>query len=507
MSPRKNRKKQQAQQTNVEGKQPQKELPEDSQEVVRSWVEWKSLAIRPFLIATLAFILVLITLDPNGSWGASKLQAPGVTVDESFNLQQGVYLYESSKAYNIGLLDIGAVREVYATPPYLSDHPPLGRFWLGGAHSWFSNWFPQRQTAKGHSFLFNLPAARMGSAIAFAITIFLVGTATSCWFGISAGAIASLSMLLMPRLFAHAHFASLESPLNLAYIAAILALGKYWGSHKTPPSLKVAALTGILLGCTLLTKIQGIFLPFPLAIWAIWHFRTKAILPILAWGITGVITFFLCWQWLWLDPANHLMQYLGRTTGRATLHVYYFGQQYADSQTPWHFSFIMFLITVPVGLHFAGFFALFQKTIPFIKECRGQLILLNAIFPLVLFALPVATYDGTRLFLMTFPLWAIVIGVGGAALIEQLKSKFTLKTTRILVTLFFASQCWGIIQMHPCQLSYYNLLAGGQSGASKIGMEQDYWAASLTQSFLQEVIEVVPEMKLLPCFLQCINFN
>ena len=48
------------------------------------------------------------------------------------------------------------------------------------------------------------------------------------------------------------------------------------------------------------------------------------------------------------------------------------------------------------------------------------------LFPLVLFSLPhISVYDGARLFLVVFPLWAIFIGRGGAIAFEKLREKLS----------------------------------------------------------------------------------
>lgn len=456
----------------------------------RSWKQWWEYAKCPALNAVVALLLVLATLDPNGSWGAKAFEAPGVTIDESFNVQQGYYLWEVIKGYNLGLLHPDSIQEAFGPESsYLADHPPLARFWMGITQSFFGEMFTE---AANDDSLFNLPAARLGSGIAFALTVFIVGLATSFWYGRIAGVIASISILLMPRLFAHAHFASLESGLNLAYVGAILIVAKTWTKHETP-TFMVAAFSGIFLGLTLLTKIQGVFLPFPLAAWALWHWRHRAIVPILIWGLMGVFTFFVCWPWLWLDPMEHLMGYLGRTTDRVTLYCWYFGDRYADKQTPWHFPLIMFLTTVPIGFHVLGFSTFFQKSNSVLKDKRSQLLLANIVFPLILFALPVATYDGTRLFLMVFPVWAIFIGIGGQAAWHWAEDKWSSRNAQILCLLFFLAPAWVLYRTHPTQIAYHNLLLGGQRGAAVLGMERDYWASSLTHEFLTQVVTAVPE--------------
>ena len=62
-----------------------------------------------------------------------------------------------------------------------------------------------------------------------------------------------------------------------------------------------------------------------------------------------------------------------------------------------------------------------------------------------------------------------------------------------LAVTFLAAQGVGLVVMHPCQLSYYNLLVGGLHGANRLGFERTYWGDSLTRSLLSKVAASVPE--------------
>ena len=122
------------------------------------------------------------------------------------------------------------------------------------------------------------------------------------------------------------------------------------------------------------------------------------------------------WPWLWRHPIERFGQYLASGSGRQAVHVFYWGQVWADREVPWHYPWVMFFVTVPVGLlvwagwafgrHFAGA----TSTLP-----SGRLLAGTMLFVLLVFSCPgVPVYDGVRLFLMVFPLWAIWVGYGEA---------------------------------------------------------------------------------------------
>ncbi len=470
--------------------------------------------IGPMVVALIAFAAVGLTIDAAGDY-PRLMEGPGITLDESFNVQMGVYQWNAIREYHVALLHPESVREIFGPESkYNPDHPPLGRVWLGIWHDLMSWLFPPAD----HPSLFVTDCARFGSASAFALTVFVIGAFATKWYGRAAGIVAAVSFVLMPRVFSHAHIAALETFLNGTYSLAILSVAHWWSQHcrgvnpaePTPLSRNMpsrvpastAVLTGVLFGLVLLSKIQAILIPPVVGVWALWHWRHRAVWPLMIFGLTGLIVFFVSWPWLWLDPLNNLREYFARTTSRAELHCFYLGKVWADKDVPWHYSFVMFAVTVPVGLHFLGMLGLIGRG-SLLRQPREQLVLAATLFPLMLFALPgVAVYDGERLFLVSYPLWAVFIGrganvawkwLGQQARDERFRALASGRIRVALVALFLAAQATGLVTTHPCQLSYYNLFVGGLSGADRLGFERTYWGDSLTRSLLTEVAAAVPE--------------
>ena len=447
------------------------------------------------VVAVAAWVSIVVAIDPAGSY-PNMPEGPGLTVDEIFNVEQGVLLVEQARS--LGWLNLVPGTSVEAFKPenhYLPDHPPLGRYWLG-VHHHLTWWLAPPFEPEGP---FVTACARTGSATAFALTVWLIGIAATSWFGRAAGLFASLALVLMPRVYGHAHLASLESITNLTCTAAVLAVAAWWNGA-APPSRRVALLTGVVMGLALLTKIQAVLIPIPVILWALWRWRTKAIVPLLVWGVTANVVFFALWPYLWLDPIGHFLEYLGRTTNRATIHCFYFGVRYADKAVPWHYPFVMFAVTVPVGLHLLGAWGLWsgqesgdrsqesEGKEPNVDRSRDWLLLACTVFPLIVFALPgVAVYDGERLFLTVFPLWAIFVGRGLShawSIVSRSVAPLILRCllSCALMWLFTIS-----IHLRPCQLCYYNELVGGLSGADRLGMEVDYWGVGVSRDLLQAV--------------------
>jgi len=474
--------------------------------------------IGPFVVALLALLSVVLTLDAAGDY-PKLFEGPGITLDESFNVQMGVYQWRVLRdAPRFVLLLPESVKDAFGPKSnYNPDHPPLGRVWLGFWHDLVEWLFPPSDhPAHKHGIRFVTDCARVGSATAFALTVFLIGMFATKWYGRAAGIVAAVSLVLMPRVFAHAHLASLETFMNLTYSATVLSVAHWWREEDgARRAWLIPALTGVLFGFALLTKMQAILIPPAVGLWALWHWRVRAFRPLAIFGLVGLAVFFVGWPWLWLDPAKNFYEYFARTTNRAVLNCFYLGQVWADKDVPWHYPFVMFAVTVPIGFHLLGLLGVsahFTRITPegeraiaprlrfgFVCGAREQLVLAATLFPLVLFAMPgVAVYDGERLFLISYPMWAMLVGRGAEVILSQLRAKADLgwwpivasgRARGVVMTLWLLPQAVGVIALHPCQLSYYNLLVGGLSGADRRGFERTYWGDSLTRSELTEIAE------------------
>ena len=181
-------------------------------------------------MAVVAWVSIVVAIDPAGSY-PNMPEGPGLTVDEIFNVEQGVLLVEQARS--LGWLNLVPGTSVEAFKPenqYLPDHPPLGRYWLG-VHHQLTWWLAPPFEPEGP---FVTACARTGSATAFALTVWMIGIAATSWFGRTTGLFASLALVLMPRVYGHAHLASLETITNLTCTAAVLAVAAWWNGAAPP---------------------------------------------------------------------------------------------------------------------------------------------------------------------------------------------------------------------------------------------------------------------------------
>ena len=350
------------------------------------------------------------------------------------------------------------------------EHPPLAKAWIGLVRHAVQAVWPGAD---------DLLASRLATAMLYGLLVGLV--AAFAWNLGEAGIVAGLFALFMPRLFSDAHFATLDLAMALAWFATAYAFAKGIRSR----GWAIAA--GFIFGAALLTKINAVFIPVPLVLWAAIFHRRKAIVPIALLAI-GPIVFLAGWPWLWHDTASRLGGYLfGTTLGRAVVPVCYLGTIYSERYAPWHYPFVLTLFTIPLGTLACLCLGLWssisrrRKPAALRQSAAGPdlrreflaLAVLSFAAILIVAALPFAPkYDGVRLFLAVFPFAACLAGAGAMAVWERLRPA---RLTVTAAVVFVALQSAGILAYHPYQTSYYNLLCGGLPGAAKLGLEATYW--------------------------------
>jgi len=426
---------------------------------------------------------------------------PGLTSDEPFSVFYG-------KDYVTRFCERGreffSPESINETFDSRREHPPLGRWAIGWVH-WLLD--EHRQDAT----YVNIYAARVAPATAFALMLVLLTRVVGSRHGEFAGVAAGVALVLMPRAFGHAHFAALDTFVSCTYLIAVLSAA--WMMEGRWPSLR-APLAGIALGAALLTKMHGGFLIPIVWLWGVCSHRFRGLPALLIWSFTGAAVFFIGWPWLWGDltklwsevstgtfqlhqlphTLDRLSLFLMSSLDRQTIHVTYLGRTYADWAVPWHYSWLMFAVTVPAGLLVIGLCGLVRLLVSVRSDPRGQLYLVALLFPLVVFSMPrVPVYDGVRMFLMVFPLWAIMVGRGAGLFAEWLERLCRPRWAIAAVAGVLACQACGVIYYHPFQLSYYNLLVGGLGGAERRGFEVTYWGDAVTPSLVNEWSQLAPE--------------
>lgn len=404
---------------------------------------------------------------------AATLGDPGITIDEPLDVRPGRTYVATLRAKGLGFFDRSTVARVFADN---AEHPPLGR-WLLGLASTLGEPF---EGLFGGTDPYNVHAGRLAPAAAFAVLVGVVTLVSGRRFGRAAGVAAGGSLVLMPRVFAHAHLGALDTFITLFWTSALLAAARAVQAKRPVVAMAVA---GLVWGLALLTKIHAWLLPPIVLVWALARLRRgKAVAAASAWAVSGLTVFVAGWPWLWYDTWPRLKAYLGTGVERLTIHAQYFGRVFADRDVPWHYPWVYFAVTVPIGLQALGLVGAVRawrdrRADPFLMLPIGAIVMF-----LTIFSTNVPVYDGERLFLTTFPLWAILIGSGFGGLWRSARPRI-----RVGLVIFMLMQGYGVVSMHPFGLSYYNALVGGLAGAERLGLETTYWGDSVDRVLLDEL--------------------
>jgi 4-amino-4-deoxy-L-arabinose transferase-like glycosyltransferase len=418
------------------------------------------------MAATVAGLAVLLTLGD-----------PGLSIDEPLDVRPGRTYVAALQARGWRFFERGFVERVFRDN---AEHPPLGR-WLLGLASSLGEPFQIMLFGADPTGLYVL-SGRLAPALAFAILVGVVTAESSRRWCRAAGIGAGWALLVMPRVFAHAHLAALDTFLSLFWTTALLA-----GVRATAPlaSMRASIEAGALWSLALLTKIHAWLLLPILAIWAFTRLsRQCAFRTIMVWTLTGVGLFLAGWPWLWYDIWARWKAYWGTSVQRATIMVEYFGQIMADRDVPWHYPWVYFAVTVPIGLQFLGICGLVAGWRQRRVDRFPWLLAATIVVFLGLFSTRIPVYDGERLFLHVFPAWAMLIGLGFGRLWQRWG---TLRSGRYLLAGLLVTQCYGVLALHPFGLSYYNMLTGGLPGAQRLGLELTYWSDAVDRVLLDRL--------------------
>jgi len=430
-------------------------------------------ALLSAVIALVAISAALATLDPAGA-------GPGVTVDEFYDAAAGKRLVHAWQTEGWAFFARDRIEKNFDP---LTRHPPLGRWLLGWTHALLD---PDPQQPES----VQLVAARVAPVLAYGVLIFCVGCYAGRQLGPVGAAVAAWAVAIIPNLFGHAHFATLDTFTALFAFLTIQSLVGALEAHRWWRF----ALAGVVWGMALLTKYHGLILIAPVTVVLFGTLGWRAWKPWLIWCVTAGVVFYAGWPWLWLAPVAHLREYLSSATQRAPLHVFYWGHVWNDVVVPWHYPWVMLLVTLPTGLLLLAGIGVWVQRAELVRNPRWALPALGSLAYLVVFSWPgVPVYDGVRLFLAVYAWIALFVAAGAVALYHKLASQ--LHAPRIAagaLAIFLLLQAYPVVAYRPFWLSHYNLALGGLRGAERLGFEVTYWGDTVTHDLLDPLARAIP---------------
>jgi hypothetical protein len=259
------------------------------------------------------------------------------------------------------------------------------------------------------------------------------------------------------------------------------------------------------------SDLPGLILAAPMIVWLIRRLlgRVRSKSPI--WGVerpaletwNAILAFAPLVGWLgnpawWRETLPRLAHYYTLTNDREhslpNIQIIYFGQIYEYS-LPWHNAWVLLGITVPATILLAGVIGILWSLGQTRRDRIPLYFLVHFLTLPVLRMLPTPAHDGVRLFLPAFFFLAAFAGLGTAAVGRLIAGRWRLSASIVnapLALVVLVPAGVSLVRIHPYELSYYNALIGGPSGAWHRGFELTYWCDAFNGPVLDDLNRKLP---------------
>jgi len=329
-----------------------------------------------------------------------------------------------------------------------------------------------------------MEAFRLAPAIMFSILAALLFLTVGSRYGVLAGLWAAGAFATMPRVFAHAHFGCTDMPLTLLWFASAVSF------YRALNSRAWAVAFALIYGLALATKFTALAIPLPLVLYVLLFRRfSGAAWPVgLALVLSPLVMVGLNPQW-WHSSLERVYFYLVDSANRSDylcIPTYYLGTRHYF-YLPWHHSFVLTLFTVQPLVLAAFIYGLWRTVRRWLADPWMSHILLHWLSIMFVMMLPNSPgHDGVRLFLPSFAFLAVISALGFNDFVSRALPWILKRIPRAGQRIRKTSGAWLLLgamlapsavilaRAHPYELSYFNCLAGGVSGAEKLGMETTY---------------------------------
>ncbi|MFN8412889.1 MAG: glycosyltransferase family 39 protein [Anaerolineales bacterium] len=254
----------------------------------------------------------------------------------------------------------------------------------------------------------------------------------------------------------------------------ILLTTLYRRSRPTFHTFLTILFPAFLLGFTTSIRILGPFVAIFVAYYAFRKHGKQAFLSLIIYGIIALISMYLTWPYLWINPIGHFIESLKVMSSYPwSGQVLFNGNEYASTNLPYSYLPVLFGIqlTEPVwALTLLGLFVAIVGG----KEKRELVILMGVWFliPLIGFIVTRSPlYDNFRQIFFIIPPVFMLAGV----VFEKIKNT---KWQLVLMVLCLLPGVIDIVRLHPYEYTYYNRFAGDVFRK----YELDYWGTSYREA-------------------------
>ncbi len=372
-----------------------------------------------------------------------------------------------------------------------SEHPVLMKTLFGLSHALFAEKLHWVRDAAGY----RIPAWAAAALLVGLLYLFAAALVSH-----RAGVFAAVAYLLVPRQLFNSTLACFDGAVATFWLATVYA---YWRGLE---SRRWAVICGVCFGLSIAVKHNGYFIPPVLLLhYALTRFprtwkagRWKEVArtfprAFLFMAVLGPVIFFAHWPYIWFDTSRRLGAYIAFHTHHINYPWQYMGRLLMDPPFPVDYPFALTALTVPlsiVALMAAGLGARLVTVGRSLVRGWGLadeshlLVVLNALFPMVVIAMPsVPHFGGVKHWMASMP-FLLILGSESlercSAVVIGLVPKLRAAAFPALATLVAVPALVGSVHIHPYGTSFYNELAGGSPGAATIGLQRQFWSNNVT---------------------------
>lgn len=351
-------------------------------------------------------------------------------------------------------------------------HPPLGDILSSFSnYIFYQNLGVMGDTESYHLFYIVVCSVLVGSIFYF----------SAVEYGIFAGTIATLALVLYPLFFGESSF-NFKDPVQASFYAiAVILFYKAFVKN----SWKLILISAIVAGFALGIKFNILFAVFTFVPWFIilhwkkikkfaWPFSLKMsltflLVPIISFGIV-----IASWPYLWQNPLNNLLNVFKYYEINGTF--YYQPINYLTIGGISTFPIQWILFTTPIVILILSLIGIIYSLRFGYKEKNklSLLILFWFLVPIIRVTVPhTGVANGIREIMEYVPPMAILAGLGVKQLILWLNFFFKkrwkkgLILAQVLIILSFLPITLRLISLHPNENVYFNFLIGGLKGAKE----------------------------------------
>lgn len=324
-----------------------------------------------------------------------------------------------------------------------------------------------------------------------------------------AGLMALLLLACSPHYYGHMFFNPKDAPFAVAMLVLLFGLVRMLEEYPRPGAATIA-LFGLGLGLTIGTRIVGgiaaLYMVVPMLMLTWQEVRSdggrraaanlgRFLLLLIPGFVFAYAIMALLWPWSVLDLLNPIraIAYFSAFFEKPWKEMFE-GVPIAVPDMPRSYLPVLLWLKMPelfLGLACGGVlglaFATTRSDVPLRRRAIFALIAGAAVLPLAIAIITrPAMYNGIRHFTFVLPPLAIVGGLAGAWVLDQLLrwSRPAAIATSLVFLLGLVMPVSGMVRLHPYEYTYFNWTSGGARAADARFM-LDYWGLALKQASLE----------------------